>query len=74
MRKLSTRMAEDMYKKCEGALLSLEQIVRYTGRSRSWVAEQLATLEPVKYGTKRKYYFYQDVARYLCECTDFIKR
>ena len=73
MKKLSTRMAEDMYEKCGGALLSLEEIVRYTGRSRSWVSAQLATLAPVKYGSKRNYYFYQDVARYLCECTDFIK-
>ena len=69
MKKQSTRMMEDMWERIGHALLSKKEIEAYTGRSKDWVDSLLVRIEPASRNGQKKYWFYEDVARGICECT-----
>ena len=69
MKKQSTRMKEDMWERIGHALLSKTEIIDYTGRSKDWVDDLLARVEAAHKEGQKKYWFYEDVAMAICECT-----
>ena len=60
------REIEDDIKKDFGAVVSVGQLMKYTGMSRNWVRDMLAGLDKVG-ADSSKQYFYKDVAQKLVD-------
>ena len=62
--KSSTIFAEDLLKHY-GALVTIQNIMDYTKQSRDWVRERISRVPPLDPSTRKKVWFYQDVAKAL---------